>query len=204
MRKLIVSIHSTANNIVTGPPQGDETDFMRWAQPGIDESVEKFLASLDGVDTMVLGRGTYEDLVRKWPTVADWPQVTDVALRIGEKINSARKFVVTSQSVDSLAWGVHEPATPVAGRDVELFFRQLKEADGGDIITFGSPVLVQALTNASLVDEYQIIVHPVVMHEGRRLFDNLEGRTDLRLVDVARLPGGAMMVTYAPAGGNHQ
>ena len=68
MRKLIVSIHSTANNIVTGPPSGDETDFMQWAQPGIEDSVDKFLVSLDGVDTILLGRGTYEDLGGNGPT----------------------------------------------------------------------------------------------------------------------------------------
>ena len=54
MRKLIVSIHSTANNIVTGSPAGDETDFMQWAQPGIDDSLDTFLTYLDNVDTIVL------------------------------------------------------------------------------------------------------------------------------------------------------
>ena len=61
MRKLVVSVHSTANNIVTGPPSGDETDFMQWAQPGIDDSSDTFLTHLANVDTIVLGRGTYQD-----------------------------------------------------------------------------------------------------------------------------------------------
>src|SRR6266508_1845891 len=97
IRKLIVSIHSTANNIVTGSPSGDETDFMQWAQRGIEDSLDKFLISLDGVDTILLGRGTYEDLVRKWPKVKEWPEVSDVALRVGEKINTAPKIVVTGK-----------------------------------------------------------------------------------------------------------
>ena len=109
MRKLIVSMHSTANNIVTGPPTGDETDFMQWAQPGIDDSQDRLLGSLDGVDTIVLGRGTYEDLVRKWPKVKEWPDVPDVALRLGEKVNTARKFVVTrTRPPESLQWGEHD------------------------------------------------------------------------------------------------
>jgi dihydrofolate reductase len=58
---------------------------------------------------------------------------------------------------------------------------------------------VQSLTNARLlVDEYQIIIHPVIVNEGRRLFENLKSRTDLRLVGVETLAGGAMMVSYAP------
>ena len=77
--------------------------------------------------------------------------------------------------------------------------RPLGSHHGGDIITFGSPVLVQSLTNARLVDEYRIIVHPVIVNEGRRLFENLDGRTDLKLVGVDTLAGGAMIVTYAPA-----
>jgi dihydrofolate reductase len=198
MPKLIVSIHSTANNIVTGSPAGDETDFMQWAQPGIDDSLATFLTYLDNVDTIMLGRGTYQDLVRKWPTVKDWPDVPEVALRIGERVNSAKKFVVTDTlSSDSLEWGEYESPTSIAGADLIAQVAELKHAPGGDIVTFGSPVLVQSLTNARLVDEYQILVHPVIVSVGRRLFENLEGRTDLRLIDVDRFSGGAMMIRYA-------
>lgn len=199
MRRLVVSIHSTANNIVTGPPSGDETDFMQWAQPGIDESLDHLLASLDGVDTVLLGRGTYEDLKRKWPLVTEWPDVSEVALRIGEKINTAHKLVVTgSHPLPGLDWGEYAPPKQLSGDDAMEQIGELKKADGGDIITFGSPVLVQSLTNAGLVDEYRILIHPVIVNEGRRLFENLTGRTDLHLVGVDTFPDGAMLVTYAP------
>lgn len=198
MRKLIVSIHATANGIVTGPPS-DETNFMVWAQAGIEDSLESFAKSLARVDRILLGRGTYEDLVRKWPKVREWPDVSDAALRIGEKINRTPKVVVTETLPrERLAWGDFEPAARLGGADVEAQIGKMKEADGGDIITFGSPTLVQSLTNAGLVDEYRILVHPVVVHEGRRLFDNLHGRTDFRLVGVETYARGAMLVTYAP------
>jgi dihydrofolate reductase len=198
VRKLVVSIHATANGIVTGPPS-DETNFMVWAQDGIEDSLESFAKSLAAVDLILLGRGTYEDLVRKWPTVREWPDVSGDALRIGETINRTPKVVVTGTlPADSLAWGDFEPATRLGGGDVEAQIGRMKEADGGDIITFGSPKLVQSLTNAGLVDEYRILVHPVVVHEGRRLFDNLHGRTDFRLVRVETYARGAMLVTYAP------
>ncbi len=200
MRKLIVSIHSTANNIVTGPPAGDETDFGRWARRGIGDTLDTFMASLEGVDTIILGRGTYEDLVRKWPKVDTWPNVSDATQQVAEKINSAPKYVVSGTlQPDDLTWGKFEPPTLIAGTDAEAQIRKLKRGKGGDIITFGSPVLVQSLVNARLADEYRIIVHPVIMHEGRRLFDNLEGRTNLKLVDVDTFAGGAMIVTYARA-----
>ena len=199
MRRLIVSIHATANGIVTGPPS-DETNFMVWAQAGIEDSLESFARSLDGIDRILLGRRTYEDLVRKWPKVREWPDVSDAALRIGEKINHTPKVVVTDTlPPERLAWGDFEPATRLGGGDVEGQIRKMKKTDGGDIITFGSPTLVQTLTNAGLVDEYRILVHPVVVHEGRPLFDKLRGRTDLRLVGVATYASAAMMVTYATA-----
>lgn len=198
MRKLIVSIHSTANNIVTGPPS-DETNFMVWAQTGIEDVLESFLKSLADVDTILLGRATYEDLVRKWPKVKEWPHVSDVVLRIGEKINTTPKVVVTSKhSIETLEWGEFEPPTPLTGPSIEEQIKALKEGDGGDIITFGSPTLVQSLTNAGLVDEYRILIHPVIVNEGKRLFENLSGRMDFRLLSVDTFEHGAILVTYAP------
>jgi dihydrofolate reductase len=200
MRRLIVSIHSTANDIVTGPPS-DETNFMVWAQAGIDDShsLESFLKSLATVDTILLGRATYEDLVRKWPKVKEWPQVSDVVLRIGEKINATPKVVVTSKHpLESLEWGEFEPPTKLTGPSIEEQIKGLKEGDGGDIITFGSPTLVQSLTNARLVDEYRILIHPVIVNEGKRLFERLEGRTDFRLISVDTFERGAILITYAP------
>lgn len=198
MRKLIVSIHSTANDVVTGPPS-DETNFMVWAMPGIEDySNGSFLESLADVDTILLGRATYEDLVRKWPKVKEWPDVTDVALRIGEKVNTTPKVVVTSTlPEESLAWGDFDPPTRLAGTDVEDQIKELKHDEGGDIIMFGSPTLVQSLTNAGLVDEYRILVHPVIVNYGRRLFENLDGRTDFRLISADKFEHGAILVKYA-------
>jgi dihydrofolate reductase len=196
MRKLSVSIHSTANGVVTGPPS-DETNFMVWAQAGIEDSLEPFLKSLANVDTVLLGRATYEDLVRKWPKVKEWPDASDVVLRIADKINTSTKLVVTSHPRKELAWGNFEPAKPLTG-NIEDQITALKKGSGGDIITFGSPTLVQSLTNAGLVDEYRLLIHPVVVNEGKRLFENLDGRTDFRLVSVDPLERGAMFVTYAP------
>jgi dihydrofolate reductase len=199
MRKLIVSIHSTANDIVTGSPSGDETE-LDWAQAGIEDSLDSFRRSLAGVDTILLGRATYEDLVRRWPKVAEWPGVSDVVLGIADTINTTPKVVVTRRrSLADLEWGEFEPPTALTGGSAEERIGELKNGGGGDIITFGSPTLVQSLTNAGLVDEYRILVHPVIVDEGRRLFDNLDRRTDLRLIDVETFAGGAFLVTYAPA-----
>jgi len=151
------------------------------------------------VDTILLGRATYEDLVRKWPKVKEWPDVSDVALRIGETINAARKIVVTGKHPrESLEWGEFDPPTQLTGSNIEEQIKELKEGGGGDIITFGSPTLVQSLTNARLVDEYRILIHPVIVNEGKRLFEHLGGRTDFRLLSVDTFERGAILVRYAP------
>jgi dihydrofolate reductase len=198
MRKLIVSIHSTANDIVTGPAS-DKTNFMVWAQDGIEDSLETFLKSLANIDTILLGRATYEDLVRKWPKVKEWPHVTDVALRIGEKINATPKVVVTGKHpLESVEWGEFEPPTQLTGTNIENQIKELKAGDGKDMITFGSATLVQSLANARLVDEYRILIHPVIVNEGKRLFENLDGRTDFRLISVDTFDRGAILVKYVP------
>jgi dihydrofolate reductase len=91
-----------------------------------------------------------------------------------------------------------EPPTQLTGTSIEAQIKELKEGDGSDIITFGSPTLVQSLTNAGLVDEYQILIHPVIVNEGKRLFEKLDGRTDFRLIGVDTFERGAMLVKYAP------
>jgi len=198
MRKIIVSIHSTFNGVVTGPAD-DKTNFMTWAQAGIEDSSEGFLKNFDTVDTIMLGRATYEDLVRKWPTVKDWPGVTETALRLGDIINSLPKIIVAGEhKVKDPKWGDFDAPTQLTGSDIEDQIKALKEQDGGDIITFGSPTLVQSLTNANLIDEYRILVHPVVIGEDgrKRLFENIVGRKDLKLLSTQTLEHGAMLVCY--------
>ena len=196
MRKIIVFIHSTFNGVVTGP-ENDQTNFMTWAQAGIEDINESFHENFETVGTIMLGRGTYEDLSTKWPFVIDWPGVSDVSLRLGDIINNTPKVVVAGGSkIDDMRWGDFEAPTQLVGSDIEEQIRALKEQEGGDIITFGSPILVQSLTNANLVDEYRILVHPVIVGEGRHLFDNIEGRKDLRLKSTKSFEHGAILVQY--------
>ena len=94
MRKIIVSIHSTFNGVVSGPADDDPTNFMIWEQTGIEDTSEDFSKNFDTVDTIMLGRGTYEDLSRKWPFAKDWPGVTETELRLADIINSLPKIIV--------------------------------------------------------------------------------------------------------------
>jgi dihydrofolate reductase len=192
MRKIILFIHSTLNGVVTGDPSKDKTNFMVWAnRASFKTGSEKLLKAMDTVDTILLGRGTYEDLVRKWPPMNTSP--------LGKKINNTHKVVVTGDHPQGeLKWGKFEAPEQLTGNDIEKQIKKLKAGEGGDIMIFGSPVLVRALTEANLIDEYQIKLHPVVVNVGEHLFDDLKERKDFELVDVEALEGGSILVKYKP------
>ena len=115
-------------------------------------------------------------------------------------MNNAPKLVVTgTHPLDELAWGEFVVPEQLTGDDIEGQIEDLKNGNGGDIVIFGSPTLVRSLTDANLIDEHQVFVHPVVVNEGEHLFDDLDKRKDFRLVDVKAYEHGAILVTYAPA-----
>ena len=191
MRKLIVSIHSTLNGVVSGPPD-DPTNFMTWIEEGgLEDTSEDFARNFDTVDTVLMGRNTYEDLARKWPVMSG---------ALADIINKMPKLVVGNKRyAGNLKWGDFEDPRLLPGSDIENRVRSLKEQAGGDIITFGSPTLVQSLVNANLVDEFRLLVHPVVVGEDgrKRLFENVLGEKPLTLLSTQTFKHGAMLLCYA-------
>jgi dihydrofolate reductase len=202
MRKIILYINSTLNGVVTGDPKQDKTNFMVWTtEASVENGSVVLLKTMETVDTILLGRATYEDLNRKWPFIKDWGQVSEVAAQLGEKINNAHKLVVTgAHPLDELKWGEFSAPEQLTGHNIEQQIEELKNGDGGDIVIFGSPTLVRSLADANLIDEYQIAVRPVVVNVGEHLFDGIKGRLDFELVDVQALEDGSMVVKYKPAG----
>jgi dihydrofolate reductase len=199
MRKLMVFIHSTLNGVVTGDPSGDKTDFGVWTREAnvIDEGSANLLALFDTIDTILLGRCTYEDLVRKWPPMKDAPGLGDVSRRLADKINNTAKFVVTNDDRHGeLTWGEFPAPERLTGNEVVEQIRDLKNGAGGAIIIFGSPTLVRSLADAALIDEYRLVVHPVVVTVGEHLFDGVDKGQDLHLAEVTTFREGAILLTY--------
>jgi dihydrofolate reductase len=204
MRKIILYINSTFNGVVTGDPSKDKDNFTVWTNAAyMKAGSECLLKTMETVDTILLGRNTYEALAVKegWLSVKDWgPSISDATVALGEKINNAHKLVVTGDHpLAELKWGDFEAPEQLTGNHIEEQMKDLKNSDGGDIVIFGSPTLVRSLADATLIDEYQIQVAPVVVNVGEHLFDTLKDRKDFALVDVKALEGGSMLVTYKPA-----
>jgi len=96
MRKIILFIHSTFNGVVTGDPKEDKNNFNVWTTDASNESGSAYLLeAMQSVDTVLLGRSTYESLNRAWPFIADWGPVSDPVSQLGVKMNSVPKLIVT-------------------------------------------------------------------------------------------------------------
>jgi dihydrofolate reductase len=143
--------------------------------------------TIAGEFDLLLGRRTYEIWVAHWPNHDDNP--------IGKAFNKAKKYVAT-RTLDRLAWKNSER---ISG-DVVRQLRRLKESDGPEFHIWGSSNLLQTLIAADLVDEYRLWIAPVVLGQGKRLFENGVPPRALALVDTRSTPKGILINTYRPAG----
>lgn len=136
---------------------------------------------------LLLGRRTYEIFAGYWPNHAGNP--------IGEAFNKATKYVVTRR-LNRLDWKTSHRI----GDDVVSEVRELKASDGPALHVWGSGELLQTLIAAELVDEFRIWLFPLVLGEGKRLFENGVPPRALSLVATQRTPSGVLLNTYRPAG----
>ncbi len=103
---------------------------------------------------------------------------------------------MVTNTLKELSWGQYEAPKPIAGDNIEKKIKELKKGEGGDIVIFGSPTLVRALTDANLIDEYHIQLRPVVVNVGEHLFDGLQKRKDFQLIHVETLAEGTLFIRY--------
>ncbi|HYX37510.1 MAG TPA: dihydrofolate reductase family protein [Oligoflexus sp.] len=148
------------------------------------------LKFLDSVDTMILGRKTYELFA------AFWPEATSEQEVIAEKLNSLNK-IVFSTTLKQAPWGKW-PAAQVMNGDLVSEIKKLKQTNGKDIVIWGSLSLAQSLMKHQLIDEYHIQLCPTMTGGGRRLFPDLSQYQKLRLVEVRPYESGALFLSYIP------
>ncbi|HYZ82049.1 MAG TPA: dihydrofolate reductase family protein, partial [Solirubrobacteraceae bacterium] len=137
-----------------------------------------------GHDALLLGRVTYEGFAKAWPDMTD-------EVGFAEKMNNMPKYVVSS----TLAEATWNNSTILRG-DLAEEVGALKAQDGGDILVAGSASLVRGLTDLGLVDEYRLMVFPIALGEGKRLFDGIGDAATLRLADAKPLQSGTVILTY--------
>lgn len=188
MGKIIVNVSNTLDGIFTGP-KGEENNMVSWAMPGIVDSTNDGLVMFQKADALLMGRVTYEGFAGYWPfQEGDW----------ADAMNKTRKYVATNNNeLTVIHWGDYDDTISLLNHDVMSKVGELKRELKGDIIVPASAGLVQSLINASLLDELRIIIHPVILGSGKRFFDNIETRHDMKLIETKLYEtSGSMLMRY--------
>jgi dihydrofolate reductase len=189
MRKVVVTQFLTLDGVMEDPGGAEQFEHGGWSFKFNDPEGMRFkLDELMEFDALLLGRVTYEGFAQAWPGRRDEAGFAD-------KMNAMRKHVVSSTLTDP-GW---ENSEVLAGDDVPAAIAALKRQDGGDILVAGSRSLLPMLAAHDLVDEYRLMVHPIVLGSGKRLFDGVETPFTLRLTDSKVLSTGSLILIYAPA-----
>ena len=162
----------------------------RWHLPYFnDEMGEAIGASMAEADAMLFGRVTYEEFAAFWPSQGGDDQ------EFADYMNNTPKFVVSNTLEEPLEW---QNSTLIKGNVAEEI-RELKQQPGKDITILGSGALVRSLLQDDLLDELGLMVHPVVLGSGKRLFEEGGDQKSLELVDSKTFGTGVLYLTYRPA-----
>jgi|SRR5579859_639102 len=192
MSRIVVFNNVTLDGVLQGPgrPEEDRRDGFEhggWAAPyaamtSAGESTPNFSA-------LLLGRWTYEDLYGYWPKQTNNP--------FTEALNNMQKYVASATLKEPLPWS----NSTLLRDDVAGAVAGLKTQQGQDkdIVVMGSGVLIQTLMRHNLIDRYVLLIHPLVLGSGRRLFTDGGIPATLRLIHARPTPSGVVVATYEPA-----
>jgi dihydrofolate reductase len=193
MGKVIVINHLTLDGVMQGPGRPDEDTrdgFERggWAIPSGDEAMGARMGERMGGDhAFLFGRRTYEQLLTSWNAQGG---------PFKDALNDTHKYVASSDPATGLDW----PNSTLLHGDVAAAVADLKRSSGTNLVIMGSGVLIGSLMAADVIDEYLLMIHPLVLGSGRRLFAG-GTQASLRLVDSSATSTGVLIATYEPARG---
>jgi dihydrofolate reductase len=186
MRKLFVTEFVTLDGVMEDPGGAEGFEHGGWSfQHSTDESMKYKFDELFASDAILLGRVTYQGFAKAWPTIKDEQGFAD-------RMNSLPKYVVSTTLDEAPEWN---NSTVIKGNLADEV-AQLKAEDGQDIMVAGSQQLVRSLLDLDLVDEIRLLVSPVVLGTGKRLFEGLAGKKVLELVDTKPFASGSILLTY--------
>ena len=186
MRKVVASEIVSLDGVVGSPE--------KWHFPYFnDEMGEAIGAAMAASDAMLLGRVTYEEFAAFWPS----QEPSDEDRETTDYMNNTPKFVVSKSLEEPLEWN---NSTLIEG-DIAEEITELKRQPGKDISITGSPTLVRSLLQGDLLDELRLMVHPIVVGSGKRLFGEGGESKTLELVESKTFETGVVYLTYRPTRG---
>jgi len=181
MRKVVLSEYVTVDGVMEAP---NEWSFQFWNDELAKFKYDELFAS----DALLLGRVTYQGFAAAWPTMEGTGE-------FGERMISLPKYVA-STTLTETEWN----ATLIEGDAAEAV-AVLKQQDGQDILIGGSADLAQTLMQHNLIDEYRLMVYPIIVGKGKRLFKEGIDAATLTLMDTKMTSTGVVILTYQPAAG---
>jgi dihydrofolate reductase len=182
MRKVVASEFISLDGVVESPD--------KWHFPYFNDQMGDAIgAAMAASDAMLMGRFLYEE----W--AAYWPQQDPDENPVAARMNGVRKYVVSTTLEEPLEW----QNSTLIGDNVAEEISKLKEQPGKDISISGSPTLVRSLLEEDLLDEPRLMVHPIVVGSGKRLFEDGGDQKALQLVDSETFSTGVLYLTYQPA-----
>jgi dihydrofolate reductase len=187
MGRIVVTEFISLDGVIEDPGGAEDYKYGGWSfQINRGEEGDKFkLDETAASDALLLGRRTYEGFADAWPSREG---------EFADKFNNMPKYVVSSTLKDP-EW----TNSTVIGTDLPAEVSRLKQEHDGDIVVHGSAQLVQALVDEELVDELRLMVFPVVLGAGKRLFGETSDKRPLRLSDSKIVGDGVAILTYVPA-----
>jgi len=191
--RLVVINHVTLDGVMQAPGRADEDTrggFRHggWAVPRNDDVMARALGQRMGRPDggLLLGRRSYEQMLGSW-NARGGPYK--------DALNNAPKHVVSSNPATKLDW----PNSTLVHGDVPAAVAELKQGSTGDLVIMGSGQLIRSLLPHELIDEYLLLIYPLVLGSGQRLFEPDDHVTNLRLVDSTTTTKGVLIATYEPA-----
>jgi dihydrofolate reductase len=195
MRKVIANEFMSLDGVVQAPGGADEDtsggfEHGGWHMRYFDELSQKWvLESIVEAGGFLLGRRTYEIFAAYWPKAPEEEQV------IAQPLNTKPKYVASTTLTEPIEW---QNSTVLQG-DIAEAVAALKQEDGADVHVIGSAELVRTLIEQGLVDEFRLMIDPVLLGGGKRIFRDDGSLRPLRLVQGEVTSTGAILATYAPA-----
>jgi len=188
MRKVILSNSVTLDGFFEGPNK--ELDWHI-----VDEEVKEYAKDLlNNVDALLFGRVTYQLMADYWPAAATNPSTPKSDLEIADKMNNLPK-IVFSKTLQEVKWN----NSRLVKENIAEEISKMKQECGKDMVIFGSGSIVPTFMQHGLIDEYRIIVNPIVLGNGNPLFKCINGKQNLILLNTKVFDSGIVILFYEPA-----
>ncbi len=191
MRKIIATEFYSIDGMMSDPD-----DQQDWVTANFSADMGLYVDSAYAQsDTLLLGAVTYKIMASYWPTADTNPDAFEGDAEFASTINSMKK-IVFSKTPLTPEWNNSEFRPQIDADDL----RRMKAAEGKNMLIVGSATIAQQLTTLNLIDEYHLLVHPVILGQGKPLFHNLQGRHPLKLLEAKPFENDVVLLRYQPTG----